>query len=220
MKKSTMAGIGAAAVLAMAAFAAGCGSSSDSASGSSTDTTTATTPTSTGGTARYALAVRHRLHRPGARLLLRLVEIRVRDLREAPQLPRQGRHPRARSSSPRSRRRMPTVSNDGKTYTFTIRDGFKFSPPSNETGHRGDVQARDRAGPQPEDALAGAVVHERHRRRAGRTRRQGQGHQRHQVEGDTLTIRLTEPAPDFLVADRDAVLLRDPTGTPVNPNGM
>ena len=55
MKKSTMAGIGAAAVLAMAAFAAGCGSSSDSAGGSSTDTTTTTTPTSTGGTARYAL---------------------------------------------------------------------------------------------------------------------------------------------------------------------
>ena len=25
---------------------------------------------------------------------------------------------------------MPTVSNGDKTYTFTVRDGFKFSPPS------------------------------------------------------------------------------------------
>jgi ABC-type transport system substrate-binding protein/class 3 adenylate cyclase len=27
---------------------------------------------------------------------------------------------------------MPTVSDDGRTYTFTIKSGFKFSPPSNE----------------------------------------------------------------------------------------
>src|SRR3954454_21596954 len=56
MNKSTMAGIGAAAVLAMAGFAAGCGGSSDSASGTSTEaTTTTTTPTTQGGTARSAL---------------------------------------------------------------------------------------------------------------------------------------------------------------------
>ena len=28
---------------------------------------------------------------------------------------------------------MPQVSRDGRTYTFRIRDGFRFSPPSNET---------------------------------------------------------------------------------------
>src|SRR5436190_12548222 len=27
---------------------------------------------------------------------------------------------------------LPTISADGKTYTFTVRSGFKFSPPSNE----------------------------------------------------------------------------------------
>ena len=27
---------------------------------------------------------------------------------------------------------MPTVSRDGRTYTFRIRPGFRFSPPSNE----------------------------------------------------------------------------------------
>jgi ABC-type oligopeptide transport system substrate-binding subunit len=27
---------------------------------------------------------------------------------------------------------MPTVSRDGRTYTFRVRGGFRFSPPSNE----------------------------------------------------------------------------------------
>ena len=27
---------------------------------------------------------------------------------------------------------LPNVSADGKTYTFTVREGFRFSPPSNE----------------------------------------------------------------------------------------
>ena len=40
--------------------------------------------------------------------------------------------PQARSSSRRSPGRCPTRSADGKTYTFTIRTGFRFSPPSNE----------------------------------------------------------------------------------------
>ena len=130
MKKSTMAGIGAAAVLAMAAFAAGCGGSSDSAGGSSTDTTTTTTPDHDGRHGAVRAAVGRRLHRPGARLLLRLVEHRVRDVREAPQLPRHGRH--RRRDAPARGRGEPCrpLSNGDKTYTFTVRDGFKFSPPS------------------------------------------------------------------------------------------
>ena len=32
------------------------------------------------------------------------------------------------------------VSEDGKTYTFTIRDGFRFSPPSNEPVEVGDTE--------------------------------------------------------------------------------
>ena len=130
MKKSTMAGIGAAAVLAMAALAAGCGSSSDSASGSSTDTTTTTTPD---------------LDR-AARRATRCSRTPTSPIRRSPITPSRGTSStrRARSSSttptrqaspgaelqPEVAEAMPTVSNGDKTYTFTVRDGFKFSPPS------------------------------------------------------------------------------------------
>ena len=45
---------------------------------------------------------------------------------------RTSRHPKDRASSPRSPKAMPTPDDGGRTYTFTIRPGFRFSPPSNE----------------------------------------------------------------------------------------
>ena len=42
------------------------------------------------------------------------------------------RGPRAGCCGPRSRPRMPDVSPDGRTYTFRIRPGFRFSPPSGQ----------------------------------------------------------------------------------------
>ena len=56
----------------------------------------------------------------------------VRDLRAAPELPRQGRVPRARQLTPEVAQSLPARSPDGRTYTFKIRPGFRFSPPSNE----------------------------------------------------------------------------------------
>ena len=60
-----------------------------------------------------------------------LVAAALRHLREAPHLPRQ--------SGPAGSRLiaevadgLPARSPDGKTYTFTIRSGFRFSPPSNQ----------------------------------------------------------------------------------------
>ena len=51
------------------------------------------------------------------------------------------RHPKDRASSPRSPRpfRRPTAG--GRTYTFTIRPGFRFSPPSNEPVTAGTFKA-------------------------------------------------------------------------------
>ena len=73
-----------------------------------------------------------RLHRPGARLFLGLMAARVRDLRKVAQLPgpRRPRRlaARARGREVAAQRRPP----DGKRYTFSIREGFRFSPPSNE----------------------------------------------------------------------------------------
>ena len=47
---------------------------------------------------------------------------------------------------------LPTRSADGRTYTFKIRPGFRFSPPLGPAGHRPDVQGVDRAHAEPEDA--------------------------------------------------------------------
>ncbi len=40
---------------------------------------------------------------------------------------------------------LPTVSPDGQTYTFTLRNDYFFSPPSNEPRNRGPLQARVRS---------------------------------------------------------------------------
>ena len=45
---------------------------------------------------------------------------------------RTGRSPRGAVSEPEVARGQPSVSADGLTYTFQIRPGFRFSPPSNE----------------------------------------------------------------------------------------
>ena len=50
---------------------------------------------------------------------------------------------------PDAARAMPTVSDGGRTYTFVIRRGLRFSPPSNELVTAADLQVHDRAQPQP-----------------------------------------------------------------------
>ena len=43
----------------------------------------------------------------------------------------------------------PAVSGDGRVYTFRVRAGYRFSPPSGRAGHRGRVPACNRARPEP-----------------------------------------------------------------------
>jgi YVTN family beta-propeller protein len=92
---------------------------------------------------------------------------------------------------------LPTVSADGRTYTFTIRPGFRFSPPSGapvtaatfahtidrmlspgdlgyERGAFGDIVGEAAFNASKTGQLAGVVAH-----------------------GDKLQIRLTAPAPDL-----------------------
>ena len=108
---------------------------------------------------------------------------------------------------PEVARSMPRVSDNGLTYTFRIRPGFRFSDGSAVTARQ--LQARDRARPEPEDAVAGRVVRGRHRRGGRRARRQGDdalGCQGAAATGSPIT--LTRPAPDFLSRIAMLVLLR------------
>jgi DNA-binding SARP family transcriptional activator len=100
--------------------------------------------------------------------------------------------------------RMPTVSADGRRYTFTIRPGYQFSPPSNEPvtaeTFRYSIEralspnlaqnptGQTPLGPQFIDDIEGEQAF-----RDG-TARSISGLR---ANGDTLSITLTKPSPDF-----------------------
>jgi ABC-type transport system substrate-binding protein len=115
---------------------------------------------------------------------------------------------------------LPVVSDDGKTYTFTIKDGFKFSPPSNaavtpqsyvrafERALSGQQQspaasfARDIVGAQEyldgkADSISGITV-----------------------DGNKLTITLTDVAPDFLSRVAMPFFMAVPEDTPIDSKGL
>ena len=79
-----------------------------------------------GGADRARHLDRRRLHRPAALLLRRDVEARGRDRLQAHELAGQGGRSRC-SGDARGIRRSARGLKDGKTYTFTIKPGFKFS---------------------------------------------------------------------------------------------
>ena len=73
-----------------------------------------------------------RLHRSGDPEQLQRLgpSTRVRHLRQAARLPRPTRTA-GHAARPRGRRGLTRISPDRRTYTFTLRPGFRFSPPSN-----------------------------------------------------------------------------------------
>ena len=93
---------------------------------------------------------------------------------------------------------MPVVSDGGKTYVFTVRPGFKFSPPSTEevTAETFKFVLERNLNPKLQSPSASfisdivgaqAVLDGKAQHASGIT-----------VNGNKLTIKLTKPAPDFL----------------------
>jgi ABC-type transport system substrate-binding protein/class 3 adenylate cyclase/streptogramin lyase len=117
---------------------------------------------------------------------------------------------------------MPTVSPDGRTYTFTIQPGFMFSPPSNETVTAETFRATlERAlspvfddgapGPQHLSDIVGAKDY-----RAGKIDHvTGLS-----AAGDRLTITLEAPAPDILQRLAMPFACPVPTRTPALRSGI
>jgi YVTN family beta-propeller protein len=115
---------------------------------------------------------------------------------------------------------MPVLSADRRRYTFTIRKGFRFSPPSNE----------------PVTAKTFKYVIERtlHPRMRSPVRSFGSeivgvkafeaGRAAHLAgvlaRGNTLTIQLTEPVPDLTTRLADPAFCAVPTDTPIDPSGV
>ena len=116
---------------------------------------------------------------------------------------------------------MPTVSNGGRTYTFHVRPGFRFSPPSNEpvtaetfrhTLERSlSPTSRYSAGPTWVSDIAGVSAY-----RAGRAEHISGI----EARGSTLTITLVKPAGDFLTRLSMFAFCPVPTSVPVREKGF
>jgi ABC-type transport system substrate-binding protein len=115
---------------------------------------------------------------------------------------------------------MPTVSPDGRTYTFHVRDDFFFSPPSNERVTAAHFkftlerilrpQMASPAQPFFEDIVgAKDIIDGKTTSLTGVT-----------ADGDTLRITLEAPAGDFLARLAMPFTCPLPLSTPVTPGGL
>ena len=117
---------------------------------------------------------------------------------------------------------MPTVSADGRTYTFRIRPGYRFSPPSGEAVTASTFRhtlerslfpknAQNSAGPQLVSDIEGAPAYE-----AGKIAHVS-GIKAH---GNVLAITLVKPAGDFLTRLSMFAFCPVPTTTPIYRPGF
>jgi tRNA A-37 threonylcarbamoyl transferase component Bud32 len=114
---------------------------------------------------------------------------------------------------------MPTVSADGRTYTFRVRRGFRFSPPSNEPvtaqtfRHTLERALSPKniwsAGPYLASDIAGVEAF-----RAGTAHVSGIS-----VRGTTLSITLVKPAGDFLTRISALAFCPVPLSVPIHVKG-
>jgi DNA-binding SARP family transcriptional activator/ABC-type oligopeptide transport system substrate-binding subunit/streptogramin lyase len=116
----------------------------------------------------------------------------------------------------------PEVSADGRTYTFRVRPGFRFSPPSNEPVTAETFRASIERALSPglgRDAPAIAFAHDvvgADAYHAGRARTLAGV----STAGDRLRIRLTAPAGDLPARLALPQFCAVPSDTPVEPNGL
>jgi YVTN family beta-propeller protein len=115
---------------------------------------------------------------------------------------------------------LPTRSADGKTYTFTIRGGFRFSPPSNQpvTAQTFKDTIERTLNPRMRNPVASEfddIVGARAYMVGKAAHIAGVS-----VRGKTLTIRLTAPAPDLLARLAQSFFCAVPSNTPIDPKGV
>ena len=115
---------------------------------------------------------------------------------------------------------LPVRSAGGRTYTFTIRPGFRFSPPSNapvtaETFKYTIERSLNPKMSSPFDYQFGDIV-------GARAYMAGKAAHIAGViaTGDKLIIRLTTPHPDLPTRVAQSVFCAVPIGTPIDPKGL
>jgi YVTN family beta-propeller protein len=116
---------------------------------------------------------------------------------------------------------LPLVSPDGTRYTFTIRDDFRFSPPSNErvTAQTFKYAIERSLSPKlrrsPAAEFVGDIVGVSAYRKGGAQHISGVV-----ARGNKLTIELTRPARDLPARLAMPFFCSVPVGTPADPNGL
>ena len=127
--------------------------------------------------------------------------------------------PAGKRLRPEAAAAMPRVSADGRTYTFHIRSGFRFSPPSNEAVTAATFKhslerafspklGRGVRGPSDAPAIVGLPAFF-----AGKAAHVSGI----QAKGNTLSITLTAPAGDFLTRISLPHLCPVPLSVPIRP---
>jgi DNA-binding SARP family transcriptional activator/ABC-type transport system substrate-binding protein len=124
---------------------------------------------------------------------------------------------------PELARSLPSVSADGRTYTYVVRPGPRFAPPSGAPVQAADVKASvERAlsprwpGGQPPGALFVSDLDGFDRFQSGAAREiSGIA-----VQGNTISFRLVRPAPDFPVRLAMPFFCTLPRGAPISVGGM
>ena len=114
---------------------------------------------------------------------------------------------------------LPRRSADGTTYTFTIRSGFEFSGPRRERVTAETFKYAIERSLNPRMGVAGSFVHDL----VGQAAYQ-EGKASHisgvVADGDTLTVKLVEPAADFPARIAMSFFCAVPLNTPIDPNGV
>ena len=116
---------------------------------------------------------------------------------------------------------FPVFSNGGRTATITIRNGYRFSPPSNEAVTAASFRNAIERDISP--VYATDYLDPRWKLIVG-TEAYNAGKTRHvagiSADGNTLVIRLRQPAPDLARALALNVFCPVPEGTPITPHGL
>jgi YVTN family beta-propeller protein len=114
---------------------------------------------------------------------------------------------------------LPTVSRDGRTYTFTVRSGFAFSPPRRERVTAETFKYAIERSLHPKMGVAGSFIHDI----AGQAAYQA-GKAAHisgvVADGDRLTVTLVQPAADFPARMAMSFFCAVPLNTKIDPNGV
>jgi peptide/nickel transport system substrate-binding protein len=132
------------------------------------------------------------------------------------------RAPEGLQLEPEVAQSMPKRSADGRTYTFTIRKGFRFSPPSNEpVTAQAFKYSIERSlsprikGPAYENGYLADIVGAQ-----AYMKRKAQHISGIVASGNTLTVRLVAPAPDFVTLIALPFFCAVPIDTPHDPKGV